>query len=296
MATNPNSFPISARVSEVNQDNSRVCLRKEFNQLILWHNWRKSLLTFVILQALIYDLTYKSAISVVSVSGQIVLWISMGYRIYVWWLQCLNRTQIRGNPFQKYLDMDISITPQQSQRLSQFIAIKIGGFCTDLRSIALMESPFETIKWLAIMAAMSLVGHICYISTLFRLALVLLFTLPKIYMWKQPLINARVQTLIQSYNAFPAGKLAELKANFKTLENMDNLETMEECDKIDPLIITKTEDTSLFSDSEIAEELCAGGDDTKASEMEVESVNEFEQFDVSWRQEDTAEYLISKNL
>ncbi|KAH8239509.1 hypothetical protein KR032_005101 [Drosophila birchii] len=170
MATDPNSLSISARDSEVNQDNSnrRVCIRKEFNQLILWYNWRKSLLTFVIVQALIYDLTHKSAISVVSVSGQIVLWISMGYRIYVRCLQCLNRTQIRGNPFQKYLDMDISITPQQSQQLSQFIVTKVCGFFTNLRSIALMESPIETIKWLAIMAGMSLVGHFFYVSTLFR--------------------------------------------------------------------------------------------------------------------------------
>lgn len=171
MATEPNFLPNSASESEVNQDNSnsKVCIRKEMTELILWHNWRKSLLVFLVLQSLIYDLTYKSAISVVSVSGQIVLWISIGYRVYVRCLQWMNRTQIQGNPFQKYLDMDLSITPQQSQQISSIILTKIGGFLTKLRSIAFMESPFESVKWMGILGGMSFVGHFFYVSTLIRL-------------------------------------------------------------------------------------------------------------------------------
>ncbi|XP_017030959.1 reticulon-1-A [Drosophila kikkawai] len=293
MATDPNSLSNSARAKEANQDNSqgRVCIRKEFKQLILWHNWRKSLLIFVILQALLYDLTHKSLISVVSVSGQILLWISVGYRIYVWCLQCLNRTQIRGNPFQKYLDLDLSITPQQSQQLSQFIATKVCGFFNNFRSVAFLEKPLETIKWLAIMAGMSLVGHLFYVSTLLRWVLVLLFTMPKLYMWKQPIIDDRLKTLQKIYNCFCAGNPNKLNKNARNLENLDNLEIMEQCDKkIDQ------KDACLFPGSEIPEELCAGGDDTKTKKKEVKSVNEFEQFDSSWREENPAEYLLRKNL
>lgn len=160
---------VMAKISRCNS-----CVRKELTHLVLWRDWRKTLLVFGILQALIFDLAYKSAISVVSVSALVGLFITIGYRVYVRCLQWMNKTPITGNPFQDYLDMDILISEEMAQQVSLMMSIKIGGFLDKMRSVVLAEKPLETAKWIGILAVVTLVGEIFYATTLMQLGMLVL--------------------------------------------------------------------------------------------------------------------------
>lgn len=173
--------------------NCNSCFRRELTHLVLWRDWRKTLLVFGILQALIFDLAYKSAISVVSVSALVGLFITIGYRVYVRCLQWMNKTPITGNPFQDYLDMDIFISEEMAQQVSLLVSIKIVGFVDKLRSVVLAEKPLETAKWIGILAMVTLVGEIFYVTTLMQLGVMLTFSIPKIYEWKQPIFDFQVE-------------------------------------------------------------------------------------------------------
>uniref|UniRef100_A0A6P4E4N5 Reticulon-3-like n=1 Tax=Drosophila rhopaloa TaxID=1041015 RepID=A0A6P4E4N5_DRORH len=116
MATDSGSFPVLVPNAELDK-NIFSCIGEKITHLILWRDWRKSVLVFIVLQAIVFDLTNESAISVMGVWGLFGLWITVGYRFYVRCLQCFNKTKIQGNPYQKYLDVDMNIAKEPSKQM-----------------------------------------------------------------------------------------------------------------------------------------------------------------------------------
>ncbi|XP_017111987.1 reticulon-1-A isoform X2 [Drosophila elegans] len=182
MANNEGPVPVAVPDAEFKQEVSN-CILEEINRLIQWRNWKKSVLVFVVLQILIFDFANESAIRVFCVWILFGLLITIGYRVYVRCLQCLNKTHIQGNPYQKYLDMDINISEEAVRQLVLLVPSQIFGFLIQLKSVVFVTNFWKTLKWMVVFSGMCLVGEFIYISTLVHLGLVLLFTIPKICTW-----------------------------------------------------------------------------------------------------------------
>jgi len=167
MASDLNPLPDPAPNAEVVQNISNyIC--EGVTQLILWRNWRKSILVFAVLQSIIYDLSSESALSVLNVWAVTGLWITIFYRLYVRFLQLINKTNIQGNPYQKYLDMDISISAELSKEMGLVISSKIFEHLDKLRAILLVKSTWESFKWFVFLGGMALIMKNINFTILFQ--------------------------------------------------------------------------------------------------------------------------------
>ncbi|KAH8368623.1 hypothetical protein KR084_001678 [Drosophila pseudotakahashii] len=276
MASNQNPLAVSAPNTEVTQEISNsIC--EGISKLILWRDWRKSMLIFVALQSIIYDLSSEPTISVVNLWALTVLLITIFYRYYVRFLQWINKTDIPGNPYQKYLDMDISISPEQSKQLGVLFSNKIVWFLDNLRTILLVENPWKSFKVFFFLGGTALAVRIINFTILFQVVFVLLFTIPKIYEMKSLL------------KKFP--KFRKCKDQVKSTELTITSESQVELDmniskqsfKDFCEIVLKPENMESSFDLDKTQE---SFDDLKLLKTEEEAYDEFERL-ADWEDEDT---------
>ncbi|XP_017008611.2 uncharacterized protein [Drosophila takahashii] len=260
MASNLNPLAVSASNTEVTQQISKS-ISEGITNLILWRNWRKSMLIFVALQSLVYDLSSGSTISVVNLWAVTGLWITIIYRFYVRFLQWINKTDIPGNPYQKYLDMDISISPEQSKQLGVLFSNKIVWFLDNLRTILLAENLWKSFKVFIFLGGMALVVKMVNFTILFHVGFVMLFTIPKIY---------EMKPLLMKFPKFRKSKdqvkSTELTITSKTQVKLDtNISKKPVKDFCQIVLTPKIRETSLESDE--TQESCVADDDLQMSSL-----------------------------
>ncbi|XP_017058984.1 reticulon-1-A [Drosophila ficusphila] len=212
MAAELDPVPVVVPSAELNQNLSKY-VSKELTELIMWRNWKKTLFVFMVLQVFILDVTYQSVISVVSVWSLFGLWIMIWYRFYVRFLQLIDKTDIKGNPFQKYLDMDFRISDERSKQFALLFSSQVIGFSNKLQSIVSGRSPLKSVKWMFFLGGVAIVGKLISIAILLQLGLFLIFTIPKMYECQCPLIK-----FSKLANFISQGKCIKLNI-FKQLDN-----------------------------------------------------------------------------
>lgn len=153
MATSANSVQVSGAGAEVNEA-KLICIWEGITELILWRNWIKSMLVFVMLQTIIYDLLSEPLVFVVSVWALIIMVISMGYRFLVQY----TNTHIQNNSYPKYLDIDLRISQELSKQLGVLVSTKVVAFLNNLREILLVKSFSKSFKWFGLLLIISKLG------------------------------------------------------------------------------------------------------------------------------------------
>ncbi|EDV51885.2 uncharacterized protein LOC6546252 [Drosophila erecta] len=273
MANTASPVPVSAPDAEVNENKS---LCEGITKLILWRNWRNSLLVFGILQALMYDLFSEPALFVVSVWALTIMIISMGYRLCVQCLHLIKRTDIQNNSYPKYLDIDLSISLEQSRELGVLIQTKTEGFLNNLREVLILKSFWRTFKWFGILLLIIIYGKSINFLMVSQLGLVLLFTIPKMFE-----IKSRFAKFIRLPKCIKQFQITKV-SNPKTPDALDmeslsegNEETMKQIEK-------QTEDMELST-----KESQDAGDDLKTFEAKEEICSDdFERLADSWSDEE----------
>ncbi|EDV97887.1 GH17123 [Drosophila grimshawi] len=168
-----------------------------WQELLLWHNWRKTALIFILTLTLLLDIAVNPIISVMSVAGAIILGISMCYCCYVWGMRKLHKSNDVKHPCQRYLDMDVTISEETAEQLADLILLILNPILLHLRSLFLVEDLFDSLKLLLLLCSLNIVGDHIDGMTLLLAGFVLLFTVPKLYEWKKPTINMQLLQLQQ---------------------------------------------------------------------------------------------------
>jgi len=147
--------------------------------------WRQPLFSgaiFLFLFLLLLAFTRYSCISVIAHVALLVLCATISF---VGFKKIAAAVQKTGDvhPFQEYLDHDLD-TLFAVEDISN--ALKSGSghmiFAVDvLRSLFLISNVFESIKFIVFLYALTYVGEMFNLLSIFIIALVLLFTVPKIY-------------------------------------------------------------------------------------------------------------------
>ncbi|KAI8041114.1 hypothetical protein M5D96_005366, partial [Drosophila gunungcola] len=238
--------------AEFNQKVSN-CILEEINRLILWRNWKKSVLVFVVLQILIFDFANESAIRVFCIWILFGLLLTIGYRVY-------------GNPYQKYLDMDINISEEAVRQLVLLVPSKTFGFLIQLKSVVFVTNFWKTLKWMVVFSGMCLIGEFIYISTLVHLGLVLLFTIPKICTWTS--------------NFYGTEKSSQFQIQSPISEEMDITSSNQSNNGNSKTVLKKLDDNKSSVNLDIKQESQSGSDNTKTfkeaiNEMDISSSNQF---------------------
>ncbi|XP_031241402.1 reticulon-2 isoform X1 [Mastomys coucha] len=174
--------------------------------LLYWKNTRTSGAVFTGLMASLLCLLHFSIVSVAAHLALLGLCATISLRVYRKVLQAVHRGD-GTNPFQAYLDMDLTLTREQTERLSQQIASHVVSTATQLRHFFLVEDLVDSLKLALLFYILTFVGAIFNGLTLVILGVVALFTVPLLY--------RQHQAQIDQYVGLVTNQLSHIKAKIR---------------------------------------------------------------------------------
>ncbi|ENN73672.1 hypothetical protein YQE_09728, partial [Dendroctonus ponderosae] len=195
---------------------NRLNMNPKVECLIYWRDPKKSVPVFGGVLLVLLALTYVSLISVVAYASLLALTGTVAFRIYKNIIQAVQKTG-DGHPFKEYLDMDVSLSPQKAQEVSQIAVAHINAAISELRRLFLVEDLVDSFKFGVFLWVLTYLGSWFNGMTLVIIAWVTLFTLPKVYEANQVQIDtnleivrikiAEITTKVKA--AIPIGKKGE---------------------------------------------------------------------------------------
>ncbi|XP_028749702.1 reticulon-2 isoform X1 [Peromyscus leucopus] len=199
--------PITAQcLDSTDQSESTLGLLLLVADLLYWKDTRTSGAVFTGLMASLLCLLHFSIVSVAAHLALLGLCATISLRVYRKVLQAVHRGD-GANPFQAYLDMDLTLTREQTERLSQQIASHVVSTATQLRHFFLVEDLVDSLKLALLFYILTFVGAIFNGLTLVILGVCALFTVPLLY--------RQHQAQIDQYVGLVTNQLSHIKAKIR---------------------------------------------------------------------------------
>ncbi|KAM8791051.1 reticulon-2 isoform 1-T1 [Rhynchonycteris naso] len=174
--------------------------------LLYWKDTRTSGVVFTGLMVSLLCLLHFSIVSVAAHVALLLLCGTISLRVYRKVLQAVHRGD-GANPFQAYLDVDLTLTREQTERLSQKIASQVVSVATQLRHFFLVEDLVDSLKLALLFYILTFVGAIFNGLTLLILGVIGLFTIPLLY--------RQHQAQIDQYVGLVTNQLSHIKAKIR---------------------------------------------------------------------------------
>uniref|UniRef100_A0A4X1W3P1 Reticulon n=1 Tax=Sus scrofa TaxID=9823 RepID=A0A4X1W3P1_PIG len=148
--------------------------------LLYWKDTKTSGVVFTGLMVSLLSLLHFSIVSVAAHVALLLLCGTISLRVYRKVLHTVHRGD-GSNPFQAYLDVDLTLTREQTERLSQQIASRVVVAATQLRHFLLVEDLVDSLKLALLFYILTFVGAVFNGLTLLILGVIGLFTVPLLY-------------------------------------------------------------------------------------------------------------------
>uniref|UniRef100_A0A8C6QD07 Reticulon n=1 Tax=Nannospalax galili TaxID=1026970 RepID=A0A8C6QD07_NANGA len=174
--------------------------------LLYWKDTRTSGAVFTGLMVSLLCLLHFSIVSVAAYVALLGLCATISLRVYRKVLQAVHRGD-GTNPFQAYLDVDLTLTQEQTERLSQQIASHVVSTATQLRHFFLVEDLVDSLKLALFFYILTFVGAVFNGLTLLILGVIALFTVPLLY--------RQHQAQIDQYVGLVTNQLSHIKAKIR---------------------------------------------------------------------------------
>lgn len=174
--------------------------------LLYWKDTRTSGVVFTGLMVSLLCLLHFSIVSVAAHVALLLLCGTISLRVYRKVLQAVHRGD-GANPFQAYLDVDLALTREQTERLSQQIASQVVSVVTQLRHFFLVEDLVDSLKLALLFYILTFVGAVFNGLTLLILGVIGLFTIPLLY--------RQHQAQIDQYVGLVTNQLSHIKAKIR---------------------------------------------------------------------------------
>uniref|UniRef100_A0A8C2RWB1 Reticulon n=2 Tax=Capra hircus TaxID=9925 RepID=A0A8C2RWB1_CAPHI len=174
-------------------DQSEFTLESHVLVVDLLH-WKDAKTSGVVFTGLMVSLLSLLHFSIVSVAAHVALLLLCGtisLRVYRKVLQAVHRGD-GANPFQAYLDVDLTLTQEQTERLSQQIASRVVSAAIQLRHFFLVEDLVDSLKLALLFYILTFVGAVFNGLTLLILGVIGVFTVPLLYRQHQAQIDQYV--------------------------------------------------------------------------------------------------------
>ncbi|XP_052836589.1 reticulon-1-A [Drosophila gunungcola] len=198
------------------EDSSRLFV--ELKDLLLWRNFRMTLIVFTSVLLLLLDVMAHSVISVVSMAGITVLLAAIGHRCYLQFWRSRKRDASKEQLPRWYPQVTIDIPREETMRLAGTAVLHFNKILNRLVGLFLVEKWEDTLKFLVLLCGINLLGDCFNGLTLLLCGHVLVFTLPKLYEWYKPLIDAQVRKFRK------CKQLEKKNESETTTEKSDNLQ------------------------------------------------------------------------
>ncbi|XP_006871395.1 PREDICTED: reticulon-2 [Chrysochloris asiatica] len=171
--------------------------------------WKDSRTSGAVFTGLLVSLLSLLQFSIVSVAAHVALLLLCGtisLRVYRKALQAVNRGD-GANPFQAYLDIDLTLTREETEHLSHQIASQVVSSATRLRHFFLVEDLVDSLKLALLFYILTFVGAVFNGLTLLILGVIGLFTFPLLY--------RQHQVQIDQYVGLVTNQLSHVKAKIR---------------------------------------------------------------------------------
>ncbi|XP_069313852.1 reticulon-2 [Eulemur rufifrons] len=174
--------------------------------LLYWKDTRTSGVVFTGLMVSLLCLLHFSIVSVAAHVALLLLCGTISLRVYRKVLQAVHRGD-GANPFQAYLDVDLTLTREQTECLSQQIASRMVSTASQLRHFFLVEDLMDSLKLALLFYILTFVGAVFNGLTLLILGVIGLFTVPLLY--------RQHQAQIDQYVGLVNNQLSHIKAKIR---------------------------------------------------------------------------------
>uniref|UniRef100_M3Y3F3 Reticulon n=2 Tax=Mustela putorius furo TaxID=9669 RepID=M3Y3F3_MUSPF len=174
--------------------------------LLYWKDTRTSGVVFTGLMVSLLCLLHFSIVSVTAHVALLLLCGTISLRVYRKVLQAVHRGD-GANPFQAYLDVDLTLTREQMERLSQQIASRVVSVAIQLRHFFLVEDLVDSLKLALLFYILTFVGAVFNGLTLLILGVICLFTVPLLY--------RQHQAQMDQYVGLVTNQLSHIKAKIR---------------------------------------------------------------------------------
>ncbi|XP_078001995.1 reticulon-2 isoform X5 [Phascolarctos cinereus] len=160
-------------------------------ELLYWRDTRTSGVVFTGIMVSLLCLLHFSIVSVASHLALALLAITISLRVYHKALQAVHRGD-GANPFQAYLDVDLSLSREQTARYTEQITDHVVSGVTLLRHLFLVEDLVDSLKLALLFYILTFVGAVFNGLTLLILGVISAFTFPLLYRQHQAQIDQYV--------------------------------------------------------------------------------------------------------
>ncbi|XP_036914587.1 reticulon-2 [Sturnira hondurensis] len=174
--------------------------------LLYWKDTRTSGAVFTGLMVSLLCLLHFSIVSVAAHVALLLLCGTISLRVYRKVLQAVHRGD-GANPFQAYLDVDLTLTREQTEHLSQQMASQVVSAATQLRHFFLVEDLVDSLKLALLFYILTFVGAVFNGLTLLILGVICVFTVPLLY--------RQHQAQIDQYVGLVTNQLSHIKAKIR---------------------------------------------------------------------------------
>ncbi|XP_007532266.1 reticulon-2 isoform X2 [Erinaceus europaeus] len=175
--------------------------------LLYWKDTRTSGAVFTGLMVSLLCLLHFSIVSVAAHVALLLLCATISLRVYRKVLRAVRRGGNGTNPFQAYLDVDLTLTREQTEHLSRQITSWVVSSATQLRHFFLVEDLVDSLKLALLFYILTFVGAIFNGLTLLILGVIGLFTVPLLY--------RQHQAQIDQYVGLVTNQLSHIKAKIR---------------------------------------------------------------------------------
>ncbi|XP_060573345.1 reticulon-4-like isoform X2 [Ruditapes philippinarum] len=177
---------ISERATEIMK-----MVLSEVLDLIYWRDVKKTGVVFGSMMFILLSLTFFTILSVLAYLSLAILTVTLSFRVYKNVMQAVQKTN-DGHPFKKLLDLDICLQSEVVESAADKIACNVNNCSKELRRLFLVEDYVDSLKFGLLLWLLTYVGSWFNGMTLIILAVVSIFTLPKVYETYQGPIDQNV--------------------------------------------------------------------------------------------------------
>jgi len=160
-------------------------------ELIYWRDLKKTGVTFGSLLVVLLSLAYLSLITVVAYTSLALLTATIAFRVYKNIMQAIQKSG-EGHPFKEFLELDTSLPSDKVHEATDVIVGQINSTIGELKRLFLVEDLVDSVKFGCLLWCLTYVGAWFNGLTLVILAVVSLFSLPKVYEQNQAQIDQYV--------------------------------------------------------------------------------------------------------
>ncbi|XP_074640042.1 reticulon-1-A-like [Tubulanus polymorphus] len=148
--------------------------------LIYWRDIKKSGIVFGSMMVTLISLATFSVLSVMAYLSLVVLTVTLSFSIYKKVLQAVQKTG-DGHPFKEYLEKDLSLPSDKVHQVVDTIMEHANKTGKEVRRLFLVEDLVDSLKFGLLLWVFTYIGSWFNGITIIILAVVSLFTFPKVY-------------------------------------------------------------------------------------------------------------------